>query len=128
MKTSQVAEWLRSESGNAGTAHAQRSLARVLVQATNENSVSPIVLIDQIEKALGTPVQAAVKREDEQEFARINAENLMFCEDACRRLKSLFDSSKAICDYRVEVTHFESLHPHDAVAISVKGIGGGYRA
>ena len=43
-------------------------------------------LIDAVEAALGTPVQTAVKREDEQAFARLNAENLMFCEDAARRV------------------------------------------
>ena len=34
---------------------------------------------------LKTPVQAAVKREDEQEFARLNGQNLMFCEDVLSR-------------------------------------------
>ena len=37
-----------------------------------------------MEAALGTPVQTAVKREDEQAFARLNGRNLMFCEDAPR--------------------------------------------
>ncbi len=44
-------------------------------------------LITQMEDAIGTPVQTAVKREDEQAFAKLNAENLLFCEDAARRLK-----------------------------------------
>jgi glyoxylate/hydroxypyruvate reductase A len=34
-------------------------------------------------------VQTAVKREDEQEFARLNAQHPMYCEDAARRLKPL---------------------------------------
>ena len=44
--------------------------------------------------ALKTPVQAAVKREDEQEFARLNGENLLFCEDAGRRLTAALASTK----------------------------------
>jgi GTP cyclohydrolase I len=47
-----------------------------------------VELIDLVENTLKTPVQAAVKREDEREFARLNGANLMFCEDAGRRLKS----------------------------------------
>ena len=49
--------------------------------------------IDRIESSLKTPVQAAVKREDEQEFARLNGQNLMFCEDAARRLQHELDKS-----------------------------------
>ena len=45
-----------------------------------------MALIDRVEQALGTPVQTVVKREDEQAFARLNGENLMFCEDAARRM------------------------------------------
>ena len=69
-----------------------------------------------MEAALGTPVQSAVKREDEQEFARRNAQNLMFCEDAARRLKAKFMNNEKVTDFFFEVRHFESLHPHDVVA------------
>ena len=39
-------------------------------------------LVDAVEETLATLVRTAVKHEDEQEFARLNAANLMFCEDA----------------------------------------------
>ena len=84
-------------------------------------------LIDQVEETLGTAVQAAVKREDEQEFAALNGANLMFCEDAARRICSLLDEDKGFRDYRIEVRHMESLYPHDAVAITTKGVEGGLR-
>ena len=83
-------------------------------------------LINHIEDALQTPVQATVKREDEQEFARLNASNLMFCEDASRRLQAQLDNTAEYLDFWVRVNHLESLHPHDAVAIVTKGIDGGY--
>ena len=69
--------------------------------------------------------QAAVKREDEQEFARRNGANLMFCEDAARRVKALLESDERVVDWRLVATHRESLHPHDAVATAVKGVLGG---
>ena len=65
---------------------------------------------------LATPVQTAVKREDEQAFARLNADNLMFCEDAARRVASVLSKDSRIATFDATVSHFESLHPHDAVA------------
>ena len=73
-------------------------------------------LVDAVEAALGTPVQTAVKREDEQAFAELNAANLMFCEDAARRVAAALSGDERIERYEVRVAHFESLHPHDAVA------------
>ena len=55
-----------------------------------------VALIDALEAALATPVQTAVKREDEQAFARLNAENLMFCEDAARRVASVLSTDARI--------------------------------
>ncbi len=70
------------------TPHSQRSVAEIKVQLNHKVTDFPVIaLIDAIEDALQTPVQAAVKRADEQEFARLNGQNLMFCEDAARRLK-----------------------------------------
>ena len=79
-------------------------------------------------RALSTPVQTAVKREDEQEFARLNAANLMFCEDAGRRLKSVLDVNPEVLDFHVRVEHHESLHAHDAISVFAKGVPGGYTA
>ena len=83
-------------------------------------------LIDQIEDTLQTAVQTAVKREDEQEFARRNAANLMFCEDAGRRVQKALNGDERFADFWVRVEHMESLHPHDAVSIVTKGVADGY--
>ncbi|MDQ2972095.1 MAG: GTP cyclohydrolase, FolE2/MptA family, partial [Pseudomonadota bacterium] len=77
-------------------------------------------LIDAIEAAMRTPVQTAVRREDEQAFARLNAENPMFCEDAARRIRAALNADPRIADYRIVATHHESLHAHDAVTIASK--------
>jgi GTP cyclohydrolase IB len=112
-----VRDWLASERGLAATPHAQRSRAQIRVELRQQFDELPLVpLIDAIEAVLATPVQTAVKRVDEQAFARLNAENLMFCEDAARRVASVLASDARIERYEATVAHYESLHPHDAVA------------
>jgi GTP cyclohydrolase I len=123
-----VYEWLGTTQGIRATPHSQRSIAQVQVKLSDSVRTLPITsLIDRIEDALQTPVQATVKREDEQEFARLNAANLMFCEDAARRLKGALNDDISVRDFWVRVNHMESLHAHDAVSVVVKGIEGGYR-
>nr|WP_062356140.1 GTP cyclohydrolase FolE2 [Pseudoxanthomonas mexicana] len=112
-----VRDWLGSERGLAATPHAQRSRASIRVDLRPQFDELPLLaLVDAIEAVLGTPVQTAVKRVDEQAFARLNAENLMFCEDAARRVASVLASDPRIARYDATVAHYESLHPHDAVA------------
>ena len=120
--------WLGTEDAIAGTPHAQRSIARLRVRLDDRLGAFPITaLVDAVEETLATPVQTAVKREDEQEFARLNAANLMFCEDAGRRLKAMLNARADIADFHVRVEHHESLHAHDAVSVFAKGVKGGYR-
>ena len=122
-----VRAWLGTESAVAATPHAQRSAADVRVRLVPSFASFPLVeLVDVVEAALGTPVQTAVKREDEQAFARLNAENLMFCEDAARRVQHALDRDARVADFVVRASHFESLHAHDAVAVATKGLPGGY--
>ena len=124
-----VIDWLGTTQGIVATPHSQRSVAEVKVKLNSKVVEFPIIaLIDAIEDALKTPVQAAVKRADEQEFARLNGQNLMFCEDAARRLKHALNQLSEFDDFWLRVNHYESLHAHDAVAVTAKGISGGYRA
>ena len=120
-----VLEWLGSPEGICATPHSQRSYAQVKVKLAPEKAFDLSTLINQIEDALQTPVQAAVKREDEQEFARLNASNLMFCEDAARRLQAKLEA-EGYPDYWARINHLESLHPHDAVAVITKGVENGF--
>lgn len=124
-----VLGWLGTEEGICATPHSQRSIAEVRTRIVPSFADFPILdLIDRVEGALRTPVQAAVKREDEQAFARLNGENLMFCEDAARRMQAALADDERIADFWVRATHYESLHPHNAVAVAVKGVPGGYLA
>lgn len=121
-----VLAWLGREQGIVATPHSQRSIAEVRVRLAPGFEFPILDLIDRVEDALQTPVQTAVKREDEQAFALLNGQNLMFCEDAARRVQRALDGDERISDFRVRASHLESLHPHDAVAVASKGVRGGY--
>lgn len=117
LSTRVVGEWLTSGRGMAATPHAQRSRADVRVVLRPAFDTLPVeALVDALETALATPVQTAVKREDEQAFAELNAANLMFCEDAARRVAAALSAEPHVARFEATVSHFESLHAHDAVA------------
>ena len=115
-----IMQWLSSEQGTIATPHSQRSFARIELKLLDEELPNLAALILQFEQVIGTPLQTAVKREDEQAFAKLNAANLMFCEDAARRLKQALEQKSDIIDYWFKVEHQESLHAHNAVAIDYK--------
>jgi GTP cyclohydrolase I len=114
LSSKSIFDWLGDSKGIIATPHSQRSYAEVCVQTSPDSEISPLELINLIEDSLQTSVQTVVKREDEQQFALINGQNLMFCEDAARRLKSTLASSGKIISFSGLVRHIESLHPHDA--------------
>lgn len=114
LSAAEVASWLETHATLA-TPHSQRSEAEVDVTLEEAApGLGLLSLVDEIEQALGTPVQTAVKRADEQAFAALNGQNLMFVEDAARRIQSA--PGLAGLQPQVFVRHIESLHPHDAVA------------
>uniref|UniRef100_A0A7R9ZZZ2 GTP cyclohydrolase I n=1 Tax=Pyrodinium bahamense TaxID=73915 RepID=A0A7R9ZZZ2_9DINO len=122
----EVVDWLSRPEGVCATPHSQRSYATLTVELDKDiTELCPLRFIRLLEGALKTSVQAAVKREDEQEFALINGQNMMFCEDAGRRMRRALDAAEGVLDFRAEARHVESLHPHDAVSVIVKGVPGG---
>lgn len=114
-----VLAWLGSSRGIVATPHSQRSTAQLRLSLDDYLDALPLIaLINDAEAALGTAVQTAVKRADEQAFALANGQNLMFCEDAARRLNLALKRSHGINGFHIRVVHAESLHAHDAVAES----------
>lgn len=115
-----VSTWLESREGQPATPHAQRSSAQIQLfgrdfskdQFHGKSLEDWIVLVENV---LATPVQTFVKRSDEQAFAQLNAQNLMFCEDAGRRVQSELIKISGL-KFWGEFRHMESLHPHDAVS------------
>ncbi|MGO2131815.1 MAG: GTP cyclohydrolase FolE2 [Halomonas sp.] len=114
-----VHTWLGSDQSILATPHSQRSQAHLSVRLDTTSTELPLLtLVDTIEHALGTALQTAVKRIDEQAFALANGQNLMFCEDAARRLHTALRDQPSITGFSLRMVHAESLHAHDAVARS----------
>ncbi|SCY65868.1 GTP cyclohydrolase FolE2 [Pseudomonas sp. NFACC37-1] len=119
LEHAEILAWLGSSNGIVATPHSQRSTATLTLRLDTAVDELPLQsFINQAEAALGTAVQTAVKRADEQAFALANGQNLMFCEDAARRLSTVLARSSEITALDVRVVHAESLHAHDAVAQS----------
>jgi len=110
-------EWIQSPAGSIATPHSQRSYTYIRLSLGNNAWPKLPSVIFQLEEVIGTPVQTAVKRVDEQAFAKLNAENLMFCEDAARRIKFALERMSFVESYWLKVEHQESLHAHNAVVI-----------
>jgi GTP cyclohydrolase I len=119
LQHAEVLAWLGSPRGIVATPHSQRSYAQLHVHLDDFIDELPLTaIINDAEAALGTAVQTAVKRPDEQAFALANGQNLMFCEDAARRLNLALQRPPGINRFHIRVIHAESLHAHDAVAES----------
>ncbi|RZF78446.1 GTP cyclohydrolase I FolE2 [Pseudoalteromonas sp. CO325X] len=112
--------WLSSEQGSIATPHSQRSFAYIHMQMQGHTLGYISDLITEFEAVIATAVQTAVKREDEQAFAKLNAENLLFCEDAARRIKQALQYKPRLLGYWFKVEHQESLHAHNAVVVDYK--------
>lgn len=123
----ELSEHARTGRGIYSIPHSQRSKARVSVEIAEGRKLA----IEDLQKlcvaALSTETQVMVKREDEQAFAELNGAFSKFVEDAARLLHAQLDADKRIADFQVACAHLESLHSHDAVAVIVKGVKGGFR-
>ena len=123
----ELSEHARHRRGIYSIPHSQRSKARVSVEIAEGKKLA----IEDLQKlcvaALSTETQVMVKREDEQAFAELNGAFSKFVEDAARLLHRQLDADSRIADFQVVCAHLESLHSHDAVAVVVKGVRGGFR-
>ena len=124
--SSELAEHARESRNVYSIPHSQRSTARVSVEVAKKEHIT----IEEIQQlclaALKTETQVMVKREDEQAFAEMNGAYSKFVEDAARLMYQKLDAEPRIIDFQVACAHLESLHSHDAVAVIVKGIPGGF--
>lgn len=126
--SSELAEHARRERGVYAIPHSQRSRARISLALEDPGAMTIEALHALCLEALQTEVQVMVRREDEQAFAELNGAYPKFVEDAARLLFQVLERESAIQDFRVVCTHLESLHAHDAVAVVVKGVEGGFDA
>lgn len=100
--------------------HSQRSIARVSIDFNGIVWIEDI--LDMCKQAIPTETQVFVKRADEGNFAWLNGANVIFVEDAIRKLYNVFDKHKDIKDFKIVCSHRESLHSHQAVASITKGV------
>ena len=124
----ELAHDARSKRNAAANAHSQRSILKVKVafDRTDDNIVWIEDLVDLCRLNIPTEVQIVVKRRDEQAFAELNGANLLFSEDAVRIVHDALDrwvEGKKILDFSIVASHEESLHPWNAIAVSVGGHG-----
>lgn len=112
--------------GYNGFPHAQRSFADILVETKEPHYVWLEDIIEAVENEIKTLPYPIIKREDEQEIARIASLFPMFVEDAIRLISDVLDKREDIYDWIVKCTHEESIHTSEAIAINYKGIDGGF--
>jgi len=104
--------------------HSQRSIARISIKFDKMVYIEDLQAL--CKNALKTETLVVCKREDEMAFAQLNAENPKFVEDAVRLLYESLNVESRILDFKIIASHNESLHSHDAIAVAVKGVKGGF--
>jgi GTP cyclohydrolase I len=120
----ELAEHARKYRNRDGIPHSQRSVARVSVKYDKHLWIEDLQQI--CADALKTETQVMVLREDEQAFAELNGSYPKFVEDAARLLFRSLDSNPAILDFKVVLSHLESLHSHNAISVIIKDVPGGF--
>ena len=117
-----LSEHAAYERGLYGIPHSQRSVARLSVVFDKMIWIEDI--IDACRRAVPTEVLVFCKRADEQDFAILNGSCPVFVEDAIRKFSHELDHMHNVIDYKVILSHRESLHYQDAIAVITKGLEG----
>ena len=118
----ELSEHARKYRGRAAIPHSQRSKVRVSVKFDETIWIED--LKEMCLEALKTETQVIVKRIDEQAFAELNGANPKFVEDASRLLYSELCKNEKILDFKIMLSHRESLHSFSAIAVIIKGLSG----
>ncbi|MFA5759857.1 MAG: GTP cyclohydrolase FolE2 [Clostridia bacterium] len=103
-------------------AHNQRSVANIIVEYKNNvEKINEIVwieeLIEYVEKCCSCPIYPILKRVDEKYITEQAYNNPKFVETVAREITTLLKKDNRVISYKIKVTHHESIHQHDAVAI-----------
>lgn len=112
--------------GSMGFPHAQRSFAHILIQGDPNHYIWLEDILEMVESTITTLPYPIIKRIDEQEIARIAAENPIFVEDAIRAISEGLDEMEGVIDWHVFCRHEESIHTSEAIAVNWKGVPGGF--
>jgi GTP cyclohydrolase I len=99
------------------SAHNQRSKAVVRVRFKNCRDfiwIEDIVKI--VDTASSCPIYNFLKRPDEKYVTEKAYQKPMFVEDVVREISLALDNQLTIDGYRIEISHQESIHQHNAIA------------
>lgn len=105
--------------GVYGIPHSQRSVARMAIEFDEKIWIED--LVEACRENLLTETLVFCKRQDEQAFAEFNAAQPKFVEDAARIIATMLNHMDSVLDYKVVISHAESLHSHNAIAVILKG-------
>ena len=108
--------------GVYGIPHSQRSCARVMLEFDDMIWIEDVVKL--LREILQTETLVFCKRVDEQAYSELNGANVKFVEDAARLIADGLNNWDLVDDYKVIVSHQESLHSHDAISVITKGLPG----
>jgi len=97
-------------------AHNQRSLACVTVATVPGKEVLFEDLVEVVENAASAPLRECLKRVDEKYVTEQAYKNPVFVEDMVRLIGTGLERWRL--PYLVKVTHYESIHVHNAVAFA----------
>lgn len=117
-----LAEHAAYARGKYGIPHSQRSVAKVGMEFEDLIWIEDVV--ETLREALTTETLVFCKRQDEQDFALANGAQPKFVEDAARIIYEALKGMAGVKDFKVVISHLESLHSHDAIAVITKGIPG----
>jgi len=123
--SSELCQHLENQ-GKIGFPHNQRSFANILVETQEGDYVWLEDIIEAVELAVKNIPYPIIKREDEQEIARVAAQNPMFVEDAIRNISYAINNIKGVHDWIVKCSHKESIHTSEAIAVNWKGLSNGF--
>ena len=105
--------------GLYGIPHSQRSIARIAIEFDKLIWIEDV--IDMCRETLTTETLVFCKRQDEQAFAEKNGAQPKFVEDAARMMSDKLNENNDVSDFKVIISHNESLHSHNAIAVITKG-------
>ena len=105
-----------------GIPHSQRSVARIGIEFSKDETIWIEDLLKMCREAIPTETLVFCKRIDEQAFSELNGANPIFVEDAIRKIKHTLNEDTRIRDFKIVCSHQESLHSHNAVSVTTKGL------
>ena len=117
--SSALTEYAALTRGVYGIPHSQRSVAKLSLEFDDMIWIEDV--IGMCRKALTTEVLVFCKWEDEMAFSELNGAQPKFVEDAMRYMGSELNEHEEITDWKLIVSHNESLHYANAIAVTTKG-------